>query len=345
LAPTLLSVNTLKLFEEMQKTRVAPALRELGLRGSKQDFRLPNDNGDYALFGFQTDSWDGTTRFTANVAFYRAQRWQEARERHGWLPAAPTARSLYAVEPALLQGWTERIGALMDPPHDHWWTIRTEDDVPVVAEHVVSVVRDAVLPQLRARLSGSEPPPLPSRESGPVAACPAPTCARPPVPWLDGADLGSVGTVIAADADGDAGLDAAQQQMLDLARQLAVPRTQAWKVLHISRDRLDTYADRIGAGPALSFAQLLAVDLLSTDDLLIPSRWPEAAEAVADWAVQLPDADRDAALVLAEDAVAVLPLSEALAPDDPDFALSVVQPLMPATQHLLEEIGSVAGSD
>jgi hypothetical protein len=148
--------------------------------------------------------------------------------------------------------------------------------------------------------------------------------------------------MLAADASGDAGLDAGQQQLLDRARQLAVPRTQAWKLLHISRDRLDICADRIGAGPALSFAQLLAVDLLGTDDLLVPSRWPEAAEAVAEWAEQPPDADRDAALVLAEDAIAVLPLGAALAPDDPEFAVSVVQPLMPATQHLLEAIGSAA---
>jgi hypothetical protein len=207
-----------------------------------------------------------------------------------------------------------------------------------VADHVVAVVRDAVLPQLRARLAGSEPPTPPARKIGPVPDCPAPTCAHPPVPWVAGADLGDLGSALARGGDEAAGLDAAQLRLLERVNTEAVPRTQAWKVLHISRARLDTYADRIGAGAALTFPQLLAVDLLGTDDLLDPARWPEAAAAVAEWAAQLPDADGDAALVLAENAVAVLPSSAAFTPDDPAFAVSVVQPLMPATQHLVEEM-------
>lgn len=332
-------MNAPKLFEEMVKSRIAPALRDLGMRGSGQKFRLPNENGDYALLGFQKDSWDGRTRFTANVAFYSGRGWQEARDRHGWLPAEPTASSTYAVEPDL-QGWSERVGFLMDPPHDHWWTIQTEGDVPVVADHVIAVVRDAVLPQLRNRLAGIEPPPQPTKEVGPVADCPAPTCAHPPVAWVDEAALGSLGRVLAADGGDEAGLDAVQREVLDRARSLVVQRTRAWKPLHISRARLDTYADRIGADAALTFVQLLAVDLLGTDDLLAPARWPEATELVAAWAAQLPDADPDATLVVGEDTVAVMSLTAALARDDPAFGNSVVQPLMTAAQYVLEELSS-----
>jgi hypothetical protein len=111
-------------------------------------------------------------------------------------------------------------------------------------------------------------------------------------------------------------------------------------VLHISRARLDTYADRVGADAALTFVQLLAVDLLGTDDLLVPARWPEAAAVVAAWVAQLPDADPDATLVVAEHAVAVMPLTAALTQDDPAFGISVVQPLLAATQYLLEELSS-----
>lgn len=326
-----------KLCEEMLKTHVAPGLRELGMRGSGQNYKVPNDNGDYALLGFQKDSWDGTTRFTANVAFYSGRDWQEARSRNGWLPAAPTATSHYAVGTEL-QGGSQRVGYLMDPPHDHWWTVQTEDEIPAVADHVVAVVRDAVLPQLRARLAGSEPPPVPVREIGPVADCPAPTCAYPPVAWVAGADLGGLVGLLAAPGDGGPGLDAAQRQLLDRARLVAVPRTHAWKVLHISRARLDTYADRIGADAALTFPQLLVVGLLGTDDLLDPARWREAAAAVAGWEAQLPDADPDATLVASEAAVAVLPLTAALIPDGPSFGVSVVQPLMSAVQQLLGEL-------
>ncbi|RBY94265.1 hypothetical protein DQ244_02705 [Blastococcus sp. TBT05-19] len=332
-------MNAPRLFEEMVKGRIAPALRDLGMRGSGQNFRLPNEDGDYALLGFQKDSWDGTMRFTANVAFHSARGWQDARDRHGWLPAQPTASSMYAVEPDL-QGWSERIGHLMDPPHDHWWTIPTESDVPVVADHVIAVVRGTVLPQLRTRLAGIEPPPQPTKEIGPVADCPAPTCAYPPVAWVDGAELDSLSGVLAADEGDDPDLDAVQRELVDRARNVAVPRARAWKVLHISRARLDEYADRIGAGAALTFAQLLAVNLLGTDDLLAPARWPDVTALVTAWAAQLPDANPDATLVVGEDAVALMPLTAALTRDDHGFGSSVVQPLMPATLYLLEELSS-----
>ena len=58
---------------------------------------------------------------------------------------------------------------------------------------------------------------------------------------------------------------------------------------------------------------------------------------MAGWAERLPNADWEAALVVGEDAVAV-PLAAALTPDAAAFGVSVVQPLMTATQYLLEEL-------
>ncbi len=65
----------------------------------------------------------------------------------------------------------------------------------------------------------------------------------------------------------DRGLEPAERHLLELARLLTLPRTQAWKVLPINRARLDTYADRIGAGDAPTLGQLMAVDLLSADNV------------------------------------------------------------------------------
>lgn len=321
----------------MLKDQIGPALRALGMRGSGQNFKLPTENGDFALLGFQKDSWDETMQFTANVAFYSGSKWHEALARNSWLPTVPTASTMYAV--ADLQEWKKRVGELMDPPHDHWWTIQSADDVPAVADHVVAVVRDAVLPQLRARRDGNTPPVLPTQEMGPIPDCPAPTCAYPPVAWVENADLGGLASMLTGEGAGDHGLDAVERRARDRARLITVPRTQAWKVLHISRARLDAYADRIGAGDALTFVQLLAVDLLGTDDMLAPPLWPEATEAVAGWAARLPDADPEMALVIAEGAAVLLPLIEALTRTDPALGVDVVQPLMPATQHLLEELG------
>lgn len=335
---TLPPVNALQLFDEMLRTQVAPGLRALGLRGSGKNFSLPNGNGDHALLGFQKDKWNTAEvcRFTANTAFHSQQGWQQARTREPWLPASPTPHDMAP------RGWQQRVGFLLDPPHDHWWTIRIADDVAAIADHVVAVVREAVLPQLRARLAGTEPPPLPGTGDETALDCPWPYCTDVLDLYLDGVDLDAAGR-LGAEGFGATALDAAQEEVLERACTVAVPRARAWKVLHISRRRLDTYADRIGAGPALTFEQLLAVSLLGTDELLAAARWPDAASAVAAWAARLPDADPEAALVVAEDAVAVLPLPQALTLDDPAFGVSVVQQLMGATKHLLEEL-SIAGA-
>jgi hypothetical protein len=55
-------------FERMLREEVAPALRELGLRGSGQRFRLPSES-HWALLAFQKSQWSDADeiRFTVNV--------------------------------------------------------------------------------------------------------------------------------------------------------------------------------------------------------------------------------------------------------------------------------------
>lgn len=119
-----------------------------------------------------------------------------------------------------------------------------------------------------------------------------------------------------------------------------MPRTHAWKVLHVSRKRLDDYADRVGAGPALTFAQLLAVSLLGEDDVLKAARWPAAAQAVDAWVQRLTDGIDESALVVAEDVFAVTSMSEHLELDDWSIGLKAVYPLIGFTRQLLEELSS-----
>lgn len=101
-------MHAVRLVEEMLRRQVAPALRELGMRSSGQDFRLPNEHGDHALLNFQRSRGNSTTecRFTANVVFYRKQDWQQARAHRSWLPAAPTASRMFSAG----LGWYERSG-------------------------------------------------------------------------------------------------------------------------------------------------------------------------------------------------------------------------------------------
>lgn len=141
---TLRQVDALQLLDAMLRDRVAPALRMLGMRGSGQRFSLPNPAGDFALLGFQKDPHNSpaSCRFTASTAFCPHVGWQQARALHPWLPAAPTATTFYPFAPV----WQERVGMMLDPPHDRWWTIQTPEDVRTVSEEVLTTVRDVVLP-------------------------------------------------------------------------------------------------------------------------------------------------------------------------------------------------------
>jgi hypothetical protein len=79
-------------YGELLKKRVAPALCELGFKGSGQNYRLPSD--DYwALLGLQksTSSDAGRVRFTANVLVVSRADWDTVREERPRLPERPTA--------------------------------------------------------------------------------------------------------------------------------------------------------------------------------------------------------------------------------------------------------------
>lgn len=155
------------------KERIAPGLRAQGLIGSRQHFHLPNAHGDLALLGFQRWRYNDAelARVTANVAFYGAEEWSEARTKEPWLPALPSPNEEYFV------GWHERVGFLLPYPHDHWWSVTSaRDDAALLASDVLAVVEAYVLPQLQARIDGQIPPepvePIVSTESH----CPWPYC-------------------------------------------------------------------------------------------------------------------------------------------------------------------------
>src|SRR5215211_665604 len=138
------------LFRAMLREQLAPELRRLGFKGSGQHYDLRADGGDCALLGFQKDaaSTGGHVRFTINLVVVRGS---------GELC------------------WRDRIGSLLDDPHDHWWTIRVGDDIAPVADHVLWLVRERALPQLRYRLGLGSPAPHRAHPF-PATDCPWPFC-------------------------------------------------------------------------------------------------------------------------------------------------------------------------
>ena len=134
---------------------ISPELRQLGFQGSAGRYRLKGTD-DHALVAFQkgynNSAWEIT--FTINLTYISADAWAEARREHTWL--TERRPNGLAHEPA--RGWYERIGMLDDPPGDRWWALRTQDDVPVVAEDVLRLLRDEAVPELRRQLAATPPP-------------------------------------------------------------------------------------------------------------------------------------------------------------------------------------------
>lgn len=147
-------VKATELLTDVLRTRIGPELRASGLRGSGQNWSLPNAAKDYALLSFQRWRYSTASEagFTVNLCVARRAEWAAAFARSPWLGARPTATTEGG--PA----WYSRIGSLLDPAVDRWWVVRSEDDVPSVVDDVLHLVRAVVVPHLTARLEGTAPP-------------------------------------------------------------------------------------------------------------------------------------------------------------------------------------------
>jgi hypothetical protein len=135
----------------MLKERVAPALREMGFKGSGQHYHLPVP-GHYALLGFQKMRF-GTRHdvmFTINLLACSHSEWAALVERKPHYGPKPILGAHYE---ELV--WTERIGFLMPEPDDHWWQVLDDTDTEALADEVIGVLREHGVPALRAHLPAS----------------------------------------------------------------------------------------------------------------------------------------------------------------------------------------------
>ena len=160
------------LFDDLMRATVVPALRELGFRGSGQSFSLP-DAVRWELLGFQRHRLNhpGSAMFTVNLLCVERADWSAAREAAPSLPASPSASVSWG------PGRHERVGFLLDPAHDHWWELRTQDDREVVGQQVVEVLRELAVPWLVAGDDGAGRPPRGRVPAvGESWTCPLPGC-------------------------------------------------------------------------------------------------------------------------------------------------------------------------
>jgi len=133
----------------MVKEQIAPALRELGFKGSGQRFTLPDDE-HWALIGLQKFTWSDReeVEFTANVTVARRDAWEEERARRPGLPKQPSANIFYGT-----YAWQQRIGSLAPGGEERKWRVSPDRPTDAVAEDFVAAVREYALPAMREQMA------------------------------------------------------------------------------------------------------------------------------------------------------------------------------------------------
>jgi hypothetical protein len=139
-------------FKTMMRDEIAPALRELGFKGSGQRFELPNQDF-WALLGFQKSVWSDSAelRFTINVTVASRAAWAAARKSRTYLPERPSANTYYGDFT-----WQARIGQLAPTKADLWWTVKGGKSTRAVADEVVAAIRERALPALQRERNARE---------------------------------------------------------------------------------------------------------------------------------------------------------------------------------------------
>jgi hypothetical protein len=141
-------VTAQEAFAMMVKEQIAPALRELGFRGSGQRFTLP-EKEHWALIGLQKFTWSDRdeVEFTANVTVARRAVWEEERAKSPHLPKQPSANIFYGT-----YVWQRRIGALAPGGEERTWRVSPDRPTDAVADDFVATVHDYALPAMRKEM-------------------------------------------------------------------------------------------------------------------------------------------------------------------------------------------------
>jgi len=138
-------------FAGMIKDAVAPALRDLGFRGSGQSYAIPSDE-HWALLGFQkrTSSTRERVLFTVNLTVVSKDNWAAIRETSPWQPARPSPNFSVSGLPG---AWSERIGSLLPNPTDFWWEIESERQVRSATADIIEKIRTYALPAMQRQMN------------------------------------------------------------------------------------------------------------------------------------------------------------------------------------------------
>ncbi len=136
-----------QVYDQLMKESFAPALREVGMKGSGGRFELPSDT-HWLLLGFQKSTFSDSdaVKFTVNLSAISRQTWKEQAAASPHLGVQPKPSTFYG-------RWAEqtRIGKLTPAGADLWWTLARGDDPSELVDNVVPVLLEVGVPWLRAR--------------------------------------------------------------------------------------------------------------------------------------------------------------------------------------------------
>ena len=136
----------------MMQREIAPALRELGFKGSGQSFTLPSET-HWVLLGFQKSQWGDSREvtFTVNVTVVEKRAWDDERAKRPYLGGErPAPNTIYG--PPV---WTDRVGFLFPAGTDLWWPVKAGSSTATVANEVVAAIRDYALPEIARQIEGA----------------------------------------------------------------------------------------------------------------------------------------------------------------------------------------------
>ena len=143
-------------FARMLRYDVAPLLREMGFRGSGQNFSVPNAS-HWALLDFQRSAWSYRHRltFTANMTVVSRDEWSASTDEYPGLSRRPGAN--WSPAPIFTRVWEtgywhSRIGMVMPERLDTWWEVVAGDETARVAEEVIAAIREYGLPAMHERM-------------------------------------------------------------------------------------------------------------------------------------------------------------------------------------------------
>ena len=132
------------LYLEMHRVEIAPRLRDLGFKGTRGSYVLPDDEF-WQVVSFQKDKYSSAEwiRFTVNLARTAKDEWALEAGRSA-RPRRHPGGSIEAV------GYWARLGNVLAPlGHDRWWEIAPGRSTASVGAEVVAALDQFGIPWLR----------------------------------------------------------------------------------------------------------------------------------------------------------------------------------------------------